>query len=88
MPNHVTNVLAIRGDRKHVAELLERIKNDKNGLGSVDFNKIITMPAELSITAGSKTDSGLRKYREYISESETAQTQLFEQRKFILLSAV
>ena len=67
MPNHVTNVLAIRGDSKHVAEFLERIKNDKNGVGSVDFNKIIPMPAELSITAGSKTDGGLRKYREYIS---------------------
>ncbi len=68
MPNHVTNVLAIRGDSKHVAEFLERIKNDKHGAGSVDFNKIIPMPAELSITAGSKTGSDLRKYREYISE--------------------
>ena len=68
MSNHVTNVLAVRGDSKYVAEFLERIKNDKNGIGSVDFNKIIPMPAELDIEAGSQTDRGLRAYRDFISE--------------------
>lgn len=47
MPNHVTNVIALNGDRKQICELLERIKNDEYGVGTVDFQKILPMPDEV-----------------------------------------
>jgi hypothetical protein len=44
MPNHVTNVIELKGDKKQISELLEQIKNDDFGLGTIDFEKIIPMP--------------------------------------------
>lgn len=44
MPNHITNVIEIRGDRIEVNNLLEKIKNDEYGIGTIDFEKIIPMP--------------------------------------------
>ncbi len=68
MPNHVTNIIAYSGDRKQIAEMLEKIKNDQYGLGTIDFNKIIPMPESLNIDAGSRTDRGLKQYKEFVSE--------------------
>lgn len=56
MPNHVINLVTLRGDETKIAELLEAIKNDEIGRGSIDFNKIVPMPEALNITAGSETD--------------------------------
>ena len=47
MPNHVTNIITYEGDRKQIAEMLEAIKNDEFGIGTLDFNKIIPMPADI-----------------------------------------
>ncbi|WP_337484741.1 LPD28 domain-containing protein [Porcipelethomonas sp.] len=44
MPNHVTNIIELNGDRLEIKNLLETIKNDEIGLGSIDFEKIIPMP--------------------------------------------
>mgnify|MGYP000946298790 CR=1 FL=1 len=44
MPNHVTNILRVSGDPEKVRAMFEAIKNDKIGLGSIDFNKVIPMP--------------------------------------------
>lgn len=44
MPNHVTNIIELKGDRVEINNLLETIKNDEIGLGSIDFEKIIPMP--------------------------------------------
>lgn len=41
MPNHVENIIALKGDERKIREMLEAIKNDDYGLGTVDFNKII-----------------------------------------------
>ena len=68
MPNHVTNIIEINGDSAQIKEMLEHIKNDTFGIGTVDFNKIIPMPESLNIEAGSRTDRGLKAYREFISE--------------------
>lgn len=68
MPNHVKNIITLNGDKKKIREMLESIKNDDYGLGTIDFNKIIPMPESLNIEAGSRTDSGLRLYKEFISE--------------------
>ena len=44
MPNHVTNIIELNGDKLEIKNLLETIKNDEIGLGSIDFEKIIPMP--------------------------------------------
>lgn len=44
MPNHVQNIITLKGDEKKIREMLETIKNDDYGLGTVDFNKVIPMP--------------------------------------------
>lgn len=44
MPNHVTNILTVSGDKKRREELFEAIKTDQYGRGSIDFAKIIPVP--------------------------------------------
>ena len=41
MPNHITNILTIHGTDEQVDKVLEFIKNDELGVGTIDFNKII-----------------------------------------------
>ena len=59
MPNHITNILKFEGDSEQVHALLDQIKNEELGIGSIDFNKIIPMPESLNIEAGSRTDDAL-----------------------------
>ena len=59
MPNHITNILKFKGDSEQVHAMLDKIKSDELGLGSIDFNKIIPMPESLNIEAGSRTDEAL-----------------------------
>lgn len=66
MPNHVENIITLKGDEKKIREMLEAIKNDDYGLGTVDFNKIIPMPKSLNIESGSRTDRGLKAYSDFI----------------------
>ncbi|WOC32132.1 MULTISPECIES: DUF1281 family ferredoxin-like fold protein [Caproicibacterium] len=47
MPNHVANILIAHGDEKQVRAMFEAVKNDKIGIGSLDFNKIIPMPENI-----------------------------------------
>ena len=44
MPNHITNKITIISKQERINEILETIKHDEHGLGSIDFNKIIPMP--------------------------------------------
>ena len=55
MPNHVENIIQLRGDQKRIREMLEQIKDDDFGIGTIDFQKVIPMPASLDIISGSKT---------------------------------
>ena len=66
MPNHVVNHISLQGDPEKIRSMLEAIKSDELGIGSVDFNKIIPMPKSLDIEAGSRTDRGLQAYRDFI----------------------
>ena len=59
MPNHITNILKFEGDSEQVHAMLDQIKNEELGFGSIDFNKIIPMPESLNIEAGSRTDEAL-----------------------------
>ena len=66
MPNHVTNIIEIKGDPARIKTLFETLKNDEYGLGSIDFNKLIPMPLELDIEEGSQTNRGLKAYKDFI----------------------
>ena len=59
MPNHITNILTFEGGSEQVHAMLDKIKSDELGVGSIDFNKIIPMPESLAIEAGSRTDNAL-----------------------------
>jgi hypothetical protein len=62
MPNYVINELLIKADEATTDKLLETIKDDKLGKGSIDFNKLIPMPEELDIEDGSRSYRGLEIY--------------------------
>lgn len=47
MPNHVKNVLTLVGDEERVKQLMEAVKNDEYGIGTIDFEKIIPMPPKV-----------------------------------------
>ena len=47
MPNHVRNRLMFEGEPKQVAALLAAIQNEKYGIGSIDFQKIIPTPSNI-----------------------------------------
>lgn len=53
--------------------MLRAIQNDKYGPGSIDFNKIIPLPAALNIESGTRTEKGLRAYQEYLKEEISEQ---------------
>ncbi|HHQ5499613.1 TPA: hypothetical protein ACSREK_000647 [Clostridioides difficile] len=44
MQNYITNRLVIEGEEKEINEVLEFIKVDELGIGSIDFNKITPVP--------------------------------------------
>ncbi len=66
MPNHVVNRINLEGDKEKIAEMLNAIKSEDYGIGSIDFNKIIPMPESLNIECGSSTDKGLKAYKEFV----------------------
>lgn len=48
MPNHITNIVSFNDiPYEKTKEILEAIKNDEFGIGSIDFNKIIPMPEHI-----------------------------------------
>jgi len=44
MPNHITNRLTIIAGEDRTREILETVKDDEHGPGSIDFEKVIPMP--------------------------------------------
>lgn len=72
MPNHVTNQITFGEDAASQAafqRMLHELRSEDGPLGSIDFNKLIPMPPELKIECGSRTDSGLKLYKEFMAES-------------------
>lgn len=67
MPNWVENHLYLNGDPDQIRKLMDAVKNDQYGPGTIDFNKIIPMPESLSIESGSRTIDGLKAYKDFIS---------------------
>ena len=66
MPNHVTNNLTFHGDPEAIQKMLEAVKNDEKGFGSIDFNKLLPMPPELNIESGSRTTDGINAYNAFV----------------------
>lgn len=62
MPNHVTNRLNLIGEQTRIDELLDKIKNDELGRGTIDFNKIIPMPEALDVESGSVESDAIKAY--------------------------
>ena len=82
MPNWVQNNVSFSGDKAEIKEMLEKIKNDETGYGSIDFNKIIPMPESLNIECGSQTDKGMgmvKKYLESMSEEQKSKEGSYEE---------
>jgi hypothetical protein len=69
MPNYVRNRLSFAGPKNDIQKMLETIKNDELGIGTIDFNKIIPMPEELMIECGSRTTNGLKAVDQYIKDN-------------------
>lgn len=57
------NRLRLSGDQNRIDELLKSVKSAESVL---DFNKIIPMPKSLEIEAGSRTNSGLKAYKDFV----------------------
>lgn len=55
MPNYVQHNASLSGSSASLKRLLEAIKDDDEGLGSIDFNKIVPMPESLNVESGSRT---------------------------------
>ena len=63
MPNHIMNRLRLSGDQNRIDELLKSVKGKDSVL---DFNRIIPMPESLNIEAGSRTEKGLKAYKDFV----------------------
>lgn len=57
------NRLRLSGNQERINELLESVKGEETVL---DFNQIIPMPESLNIECGSRTDRGLRAYKDFV----------------------
>ncbi len=57
------NRLRLSGDRNRIDELLKSVKGKDSIL---DFNRIIPMPESLNIEAGSRTEKGLKAYKDFV----------------------
>lgn len=66
MPNHIINIIRLTGDREKINELLESVKDNRFGIGSLDFNKVIPMPESLQIETSSSMERGLKAYKEFV----------------------
>ena len=44
MPNHITNRIKLTGEPAEIRKALEAVKDDKHGIGTIDFEKVIPMP--------------------------------------------
>ena len=45
MPNYVMNRIHLNGDSERILQMLKRIQNERYGIGTIDFEKILPMPS-------------------------------------------
>lgn len=56
MPNHITNILTVKGSEKQVKEVFEAMKGQDT---LFDFNKIVKMPEELNVESSTDGRMGM-----------------------------
>lgn len=71
MPNWVVNQLKIEAGEALTEEILDAIKKDDGGRGTIDFNKLIPMPEALNITSGSLSRKGTEACRVMLANGIT-----------------
>jgi hypothetical protein len=57
MPNHITNILTIKGEHSEIEKCLKAISSEENEI--IDFNMIVPRPKSLDITSGSNVDNAM-----------------------------
>ena len=71
MPNHITNVIEFDCSPERFRQIAEFLRGTPDRpLGTVDFNTLLPMPETMNIEAGSRGDTGLRAYREFMKEAK------------------
>ena len=68
MPNNITNQITFGADSTALSAfqgMLHDMRMEGQPLGSFDFNKLLPMPKELDMEAGTRTDQGLKLVQEY-----------------------
>lgn len=74
MPNHIKNFLIIKAEGKRLAEILDSIKDDEKGVGTIDFEKLIPIPINLKdVPESPLTEQGYALYRQYMNEKTLQQ---------------
>ncbi|MBO6229386.1 MAG: hypothetical protein J6O50_02385 [Ruminiclostridium sp.] len=66
MPNYVTNRVVMTGEQSRIDELVRAVQFPDEGLGSVDFSKVIRMPPELDIPECTDTHDGFKLYSDFV----------------------
>lgn len=59
MPNHVSNILTVRGSEEQRQAVLQAVRSDTDPEQLFDFDKLIPMPKSLDIEKGSRTQRGV-----------------------------
>lgn len=72
MPNHITNKLELIGTQSIIDKCLVDIKCDDKAVGTIDFNKIIPMPASLNMEAGSYENHAILAYMKVANPGKPA----------------
>lgn len=73
MPNHVKNFLTIKADGERLAEILDSIKDDEKGVGTIDFRKLIPLPQIQEVPESPFTQQGYAMYKQYVNEKTVQQ---------------
>ncbi len=74
MPNHVTNRAKLIGEPSEIRRVMEAVKVDEVGLGSLDFEKVIPLPDEVDDSYNWNISNWGTKWNSYGYENfETAE---------------
>lgn len=70
MPNHVINIVAFKGPEDRIEDLIKNVAYDdhKEGVNTLDFNKVIPMPRLIKESeSGSNTANYINAYLTYVN---------------------
>ena len=73
MPNDIKNFLTIKAEGERLAEILESIKDDEKGVGTIDFRKLIPIAEIQEVPESPMTEQGYAMYKQYMNEKTVQQ---------------